>query len=194
LSETGEKIGTIRAGVVRDNSDKVIGYFSKEKGLLTSRRAIKKAIKKEWKPVMDTYCSSKIKGDNVKLGKPGSGSILGDNIEACYSIKLPQYAQSHHMFPKAIEGEYGEKIRTILEKHSIDINDCANGIPLPSDPFLGEVLGLPVHSGPVDTLHGPKFLEYVYKKLSKKDTEKNVLKVLNGVKKSICHNKMPWLK
>ncbi len=195
LSESKEIIGTIRSGIVRDNSGKVIGYFSRDKGLLTSRRAINKAIKKEWEPVKNNYCHSrKIKGENVKLGEKGSGPILGENVEACYGIELPKYSQAHHIFPKAIEGEYGEKIRAILEKHNIDINDCANGIPLPSDEYIGRILGLPVHSGPVDALHGPKYLEYVYKELSKKDTKENVMNVMNGIKKSICHNKKPWLK
>ena len=195
LSETGQIIGNIHNDVIRDSSGKIIGYFSKEKGLLTSRKAIKKALNEEWDSVKSNFCPSRrIKGINKNIGYPGSGEILGENIESCNIIKLPKFAQAHHIVPKAVEGKYGEAIRKVLERYDVDINDCRNGIPLPGDAFISEVLGLPLHSGPVNELHGEEFMEYLNKKMSKAKTQADVFKVLSNIKASLCNNKMPWLK
>ncbi len=144
---------------------------------------------------------------NFKLGKPGSGDILWDNMSLCMSpgalknierdTELNSYgkrAAAHHIVPKGKhlcgQTDIGEKARNILEKcGNIDINDARNGILLPNSDK--SILSGPIHRGG----HSCKYFTSVYERLltAKKNdgcTESSIENALDDIKRLLFEGKM----
>lgn len=199
LSDSFEELGKLHDGIIKNSKEKIIAYIDQNEAVLTpnwltGNKAIKKRIKQEWKGMKEMYGKSLVGEEALLLGKKGEGKILAKNMEMFYGKTKPKYAPAHHIVPKAEDvNGFGNKLRDILKKYNIDINDPRNGVFLPADKFRAEVLNMPNHMDH-NILHGPEIMQSLYTDLSKCNSRNQVFEVLNDYRQAMLKNDLFWLK
>lgn len=131
--------------------------------------------------------------NNIKLGEPGSGKILGDNFEKYFSTKIPPNSAAHHIVPTNAGGAAADKCRDILKKYNIDINDPHNCVPLPNDKEIAKLTDTMLHSGPVKSLHGERIMQELSEQLSRATSRSEIFEILGDFKKAMLSNKPWWI-
>ena len=198
LVKNGNRILGKIVVVIKDKSGALVKKLQSSK---IRRKSDQSVTAKTYKKCTETNKS------NFKLGKPGSGDILWDNMSLCMSpgalknierdTELNSYgkrAAAHHIVPKGKhlcgQTDIGEKARNILEKcGNIDINDARNGILLPNSDK--SILSGPIHRGG----HSCKYFTSVYERLltAKKNdgcTESSIENALDDIKRLLFEGKM----
>lgn len=132
-----------------------------------------------------------------ELGKTvGNGSVLKRNYCSLLHLDeawIPNYANAHHIIPQHGGGSNGDKLRAILAKFSIDINDGHNCAILPNDPNIADVFGTMCHNGYTGSLHGDKIMTELYSELSRAKSREQAFEILEDFGNAMMTNTPFWL-
>ncbi|WP_294431261.1 AHH domain-containing protein [uncultured Treponema sp.] len=190
------KNGQLPDGLLLEKNQ-LIGFLDPRDGLIaTDKVEITKIIEELWEPVLK--CKH-IEGSykNLILGVPisdSNGIILKYNYQTFFNIKAPKYAQAHHIIPKKGGGEFGAKLREIISKYDIDINDPHNCVLLADDEVRCGVLNMMQHHKEVHGANNEiKMIQSLYEDLSKCKSKEQIFEVLADYRKAMMTNKPFWL-
>ena len=209
LSSEGQVAGKIKDGLMFGDKGEFIAYQSKNGSIITNKKtAIKELVAEgtaknkyiakkiiDWKGVNEMYNNPIVNEDLIivgKIDKGGGAETLTANMEKVWGITKPKGSQAHHIVPKM--DEYGNKLREILNKFKIDINDPRNGVYLPEDKKIADALGMAVHKGKLNTLHGPEFIDSLYSRFAKCNSREQVFEALNDYRQAMLKNDLFWLR
>lgn len=195
------------AGILQEG-DNIIGFIDPRDNLIeTDKKEIEKIIKELWDPIKK--CKHK-EGSYKKVvlhgKKPGKSDaqILKDNYQYYYNVKVPKYAEAHHIVPKLNEGsdKLGEKLRSILQKYDIDINDPHNCVILPDDELRCKTLNMMKHKEygkkipeKWNTVHGhdKELLQRLSEDLGRCNSREKIFEVLADYRQAMMTNTPFWL-
>lgn len=195
------KNSTVMDGIVTNAKNNKHALFSNGR-IITDEKEIAKIIKKDWKtmknfkydPSINEAAYKKLCLHKSCWGKKKPSKVLKENFTKYYNVEIPKYAQAHHIVPESVKGEFGSKLRDILKKYKIDINDPHNCVILPKDDLRANILKMAQHKGSTGVLHGDKIYQNLYEELGRADSREKVFEVLSDYATKMQKNELDWLK
>ncbi|WP_164689743.1 AHH domain-containing protein [Herpetosiphon llansteffanensis] len=119
-----------------------------------------------------------------KLRNKASSKLRDNLVNAGFPDPDKGYA-AHHIIPFGEVDLYLSQARLHLEKFGIDINDAHNGVFLPTKNGIGR---LPNHR----KIHTRRYFMYVYQRLSKTNSQAEVIQALNKIREDLLNGKFPY--
>lgn len=118
-----------------------------------------------------------------KLGLPGDGGVLGNNMEKVLNTSKPANTASHHIVAKNLPS--AQVSRQIMQKYGIDINDARNGVWLPTDYDMADKYGVQPHVGSGGYVHSNEFQGAIAERMVRCKNASDVVAVLDWAR-NIC--------